>query len=492
MNIQFRKIHLPQLPEVDADALIELAGHKQDGALHPPALPNGVTKSKIISRFNLDEIIQDIDNDNIQNIILLEWVHCLYNKEKWDVLNPARSRSTSELIWIAAQQNIWLKQKLFWNLILNYDGKKALASSLAEGYYIFLPQDSRDKKILSIVEGFNADFPEIKLTQLCLDLLLTPYELFLQHKLPSKISIIEKCLFHVASLFSKSTRKNQERVDWLLKCFEHMKSTQQTKAVEELLIIADPKLGAEYPELINWLRKYYGSSVPNSRWNELSSQAKTAMRKWLGAVSYQDFQRLVNLILDRVHLAEHEHRRLKSRSGFWSNYSDRFERIRILLPQSSVNILGSYLNHQDVEILQEDGSDPTEVCIFDFGAWFVVEFFRGNGSETRLFKRDAETEQKLFESQLSIKKLRCLGLNKPIHDHVFCWQYYCERWLKQHNILPNQGTTHFKGIPHRYSRYSERTGLSEPTFDNKRKRDRSLEYWKRDIAKLERETIGYC
>ena len=262
--------------------------------------------------------------------------------------------------------------------------------------------------------------------------------------------------------------------------------------MEELLVIADPKLGAKYPKLIDWLRQHYGSAIANSLWNELSSEAKAAMRKWLGAVSYQDFQRLVNLILDRVHLAEHEHRRLKSRSGFWSNYSDRFERIRILLPQSSVKILGSYLNHQDVEILQEDGSNPTEVCIFDFGDWFVVEFFRGNGSETRLFARDAETEQRLFNSQLSIKKLRCLGLNKPIHDHVFCWQYYCERWLKRKSILPNQGTTHFKGIPYRYSSYSQQTGLSEPTFDNRRKRDRSLDYWKRDIAQLELEAKPYC
>ena len=270
-----------------------------------------------------------------------------------------------------------------------------------------------------------------------------------------------------------------------------MDGVQQLKSVEKLLIQVDPELGTKYSELINWLRQYYGSSTLNSRWNELSPEAKAAMRKWLGAVSYQDFQRLVSLILNRVSLQDHEYNRLRSRSGFWSNYSDRFERIRILLPQSSVSILGSYLNHQDVEILQEDGSDKTEVCIFDFGAWFVVEFFRGNGSETRLFKRNIETEQQLFNSQLLIKKLRYLGLNKPIHDHVFCWQYYCERWLKQHNIFPNRGTTNFQGIPHRYNRYNEQTGLVEPSFDNKRKRDRSLGYWRQDIARLEREAKLY-
>lgn len=491
MNIQFRKLYLPQLPEVDADALIELAGDKQDSGLNLPALPNGVTKSKTISRSNLDKIIWDLENGNAQNVTLLEWVHCLYNKEKWDALNSARSKSTSELIWVAAQQNSWLKQKLFWLLIFYYDGRKALASSLAKSYYIFLPQDSQDKKIMSVIESFNENFAEIKLTQLCLDSLLTPRELFLQHKLPSKISIVEKCLFNVVSLFSKTTKKNKEKANWLLKCFEQMKSTQQIKAVEELLTTANPILGAEYPELINWLRRYYGSSVSDSRWNELSSQAKTAMRKWLGAVSYQDFQRLVSLILDRVPLAEHEHRRLKSRSGFWSNYSDRFERIRILLPQSSVDILGNYLNNQDISILLEDGSNPTEICIFDFGNWFLVEFFRGNGSETRIFEKNAETEQQLFNSQLSIKRLRCLGLNKSIHDHEYIWQYFCEQWLRQKSILPNTGIENFKGLPYRYSKYNWQTGLPKPSFENQRRRDRKLEYWRQDIAKLEREAKEY-
>ena len=491
MNIQFRKLHLPQLPKVDADALVELAGDKQDSGLNPPALPNGVTKSKTIFRSNLDEIIWDIENGNAQNVTLLEWIHCLFYKQKWDSENIDRSEVTSIAIWKAAEQNTWLKQRLFWNLVLYHGGKINFAESLSKTISFYIPQnlDIKKIKVIRILKKIN--FIN-ELGNFCYQENLTPNELFIINKLPRVDIIVNKTLDNIVNIFSSHTNLNREQYLWLIKCLDEMDGGQQLESIEKLLIKVDPELGTKYPELINWLRKYYGSTVANSRWNELSPEAKTAMRKWLGAVSYQDFQRLVNLILDRVHLAEHEHRRLKSRSGFWSNYSDRFERIRILLPQSSVNILGSYLNHQDVEILQEDGSDPTEVCIFDFGAWFVVEFFRGNGSETRLFARDAKTEQQLFNSQLSIKKLRCLGLHKPIHDHVFCWQYYCERWLKQHNILPNQGTTYFKGIPNRYSRYSEQTGLVEPTFSNKEQRDRKLKYWKEAIAILEIDVIGYC
>lgn len=317
--------------------------------------------------------------------------------------------------------------------------------------------------------------------------LITPNQLFQKYQLLGKASILEKTLDNIVTEFYSIATFNHQQVEWLLQCLKEMKTTQQIKAVEQLLIRVDPKLGAEHPELINWLRQYYSSSVINSHWNELSLEAKSAMRKWLGAVSYQDFQQLVSLILNRVHLESWEHNKLESRSGFWSNYSDRFERIRILLPESSVSILGNHLSNQDVSTLSEDGSDPTEVCIFDFGNWFIVEFFRGNGSETRIFLKNAEIEQQLFNSQLSIKKLRCLDLNNPIHDHVFCWQYFCEQWLRHKNILPNQGTERFKGLSYQYNKYNTQTGLPKPSDENRRKRDHSLGYWREDIARLERE-----
>ncbi len=492
MNIQFRKIHLPALPEINARALIKLAGNYGNSDLKSPFLPAGVTKSQIVSRSNLDEIIQDLENGKAKNITVLEWVHCLYNKDKWDAKNPDQSISTSQKIWKAAEQNPWLKQRLFWSLIFNYDDKEILPSSLKKTYSSFCPQNQIDREKLEIVQIITVSEPANKLVILCRQKLFTPNQLFQKYQLPGKASILEKTLDNIITEFSSIATFNRQQVKWLLQCLEEMKTTQQTKAVEQLLTKVDPKLGAEHPELINWLRQHYGFSVINSRWDELSSEAKAAMRKWLGAVSYQDFQRLVSLILDRLSLADHEHRRLKNRSGFWSNYSDRFERIRILLPESSVNILGNYLNNQDVSILLNDGSDATEVCIFDFGDWFVVEFFRGNGSETRIFKKDAESEQNLFHSQLSIKKLRCLDSNNGIHDHVICWQYFCEQWLRQRSIIPNKGTERFKGLPYKYNEYNTKTGLPKPSSENMRKRDHSLDYWKRDISNIEQEAKKYC
>ena len=75
---------------------------------------------------------------------------------------------------------------------------------------------------------------------------------------------------------------------------------------------------------------------------------------------------------------------MKKRRKFWADYSNRFQQLRILLPQSSLTAISNQYRG-NVDRLEDDGSDTTEVCIFNFGEWIVVEFFRGRGSETRLF-----------------------------------------------------------------------------------------------------------
>jgi EH_Signature domain len=163
------------------------------------------------------------------------------------------------------------------------------------------------------------------------------------------------------------------------------------------------------------------------------------------------------------------------RKTFWANYSNRFEKLRILLPQTSLDAIGYQLKG-DVDLLEDDGSDTTEVCIFDFGEWLVVEFFRGKGSETRLFPNNAKNQQLLFnESRLSVKRIRCLGGDK--HDHLYLWQIFCPQWLAEKGIQPNTGTE-----------LSTRT----PTADKLQDRDRKLELWLRDIQRLEREAQTYC
>jgi hypothetical protein len=489
--MHFPILQLPPLPQFQPTKLSKLARSNGENIFPKPLeLPFNISKDWITLPRNLDEIILDIENSQTDNVTLLEWVYCLSNKAQWDSENSDRRETTSNAIWKAAQQNLWLKHRLFWGLALYYSAnskiiqdRKILASSLAESLSVFVPHTHQDRQTLKIINILSQERSNYQVAKLSKEKLLTPRQLFKSCQLPQRITPVEEALEFIVQEFSEIHRHNKEQLEWLLCCLKEMSREQELKGVEYLLINIASEVASIFPEIVNWIRQNYSSGIANSRWNELSSSAKTALRKWIGAVNYGDFQKLVDILLNRLYLEHWERNQLEKRKEFWANYSDRFDRIRILLPQSSVKVLSTDLSHQDIGILIEDCSQPTEVCIFDFGDWFVVEFFRGPGSETRIFKSNLDLENKFFNSsELSIKRLRCLG--GDVHDHMFCWQYYCEKWLKEKNIRPNEGTKFFKGLSYKHSRYNSYSGLPEPSLEDRQKRQYKLERWRRDLDRL--------
>lgn len=466
--------------------------------LNSPNILQEAEKYKTHPPRPLDEIFMDLEQGNLDQITHLEWVYCIYTKKNWDAQHSQEQQlATSQLVWFAATNNDALKQRLCWRLAYYYDGyRNSLAQSLVETFSTLADQEDDDLaiKLLSLLQQRE---PLLKIAQLAKNEELTPVQLFLAAELPTNLSIINDTLEYVVTTLGAHSLPQETQANWLLSCFQEMEIDQEIRAVDALLNNLSAEIGGQFPDLVEWLQNNYGSRATGSKWKRLSSEGKNALRQWIGAANYRDFQKLVNIILQRLNLPNWEANQLESRKYFWEHYSDRFERIRILLPQSSVNVVGNQLQ-QDIDVLQEDGSDPTEICIFDFGEWFVVEFFRGSGSETRIFNRhqDPNIEKQLFESsEISVKRLRALG--GEVHDHKYLWQVFCEKWLRERRILPNPGTTHFKrrnrnnpNQPH-LDPYDFKTGLRYPDAEKRAKREKDLERWRKDIEQLEREAKRY-
>ena len=447
---------------------------------------------------SLDKILMDLEDGNTDNITFLEWVYCIYAKQEWDREHSQEQQlATSQLVWENAIGNDMLKQRLCSRLAYYYDGnKKVLAPSFVETFSTLSDVVGDDDLTVSVLLQFRKRDPLLPLAQLSLAKELTPRDLFVTAQLPSNLSIINDVLEYVVTAFSQS-KLQQNKTNWLVQCLEDMTVEQEISAVETLLKNVSAEIGGQFPNLIRWLQNNYGSRTTISKWNRLSSEGKSALRQWFGSANYRDFQRLVDLVAsqlpDKDEKEHPEKNQLISRKYFWEQYSNQFKRIRILLPQSSVNVVGNQFV-QNIDILQDDGSEETEICIFDFGDCFVVEFFRGSGSETRIFNRFQypNIEQELFESsQLSVKRLRALG--GEVHDHKYLWQIYCERWLRERRIVPNPGTTYFKrrnkhnpNQPYR-DPYDPQKGLREPDADKQSKRKEVLRRWQREIERLERE-----
>ncbi len=286
-----------------------------------------------------------------------------------------------------------------------------------------------------------------------------------------------------------------------------MATNQQQQQVELLLRELSLESNNSFPELISWLRDKYGHRSINSRWRSLSSQGQSTLLQWPNAGTWADFEKLLDVLLDGLDSELQYHNpdtgkykklssqinQLERRKGFWSNYRDRFERCRILLPQKSANWVSQQLK-RDIDILVSDGSEETEVCIFDFGDNFIIEFFRGEATEMRLFNRqqNPQIEEILFVSSgLSIKSLRYLG--GKVFDHAYLWQAYAEKWLRvEHGIFPNYRTAFFAGLTSPYDRYDPKTGLATPSVEKQQIRERKLRRWEDKIKQLEAEAQLYC
>ncbi|VXD15691.1 conserved hypothetical protein [Planktothrix serta PCC 8927] len=481
----FSSLSLPDFSPIKPSQLLDFSNSLGE---QESLLPPHIQITNYIKPRTFEEISKDIENNQIDKISNLEWIYLVYFKSD--------DLKLCQLIWNIAKEKGWLKNRLIWNLVLYYGNednnkKRIISESLVNSFSVDVLDkvDYQDLVTIKIIESLKkapADLAKLSLTYK-----KTPKNLLKTYQLPYWIKKAEDALTTVAEVFVSSRDLQYET--WLLNCLEEMLSEDQIKATDYLLTNISSEIAETLPNLVEWVKLNFKPKNSYSKWHQLSGEAKEALRKWIGAVNYKDFENIVELLLEKNHelnIPDWQKNQLRARKKFWENYSDSFERIRILLPQRSINALGQYLP-ENVDRLIEDDSD-TEVCIFDFGDWFIVEFFRGEGSETRLFNssQNPDLEQKLFgSSEVSVKHLRCFK-PREIHDHVFCWQTYCEKWLKLSNILPNAGTVFFKGLPYEYGRYGS-DGLPTPSYEDQQKRNHRLDQWKNKIIEIESEAEEY-
>lgn len=497
--LNFRTLSLSDRQSPEPTNLLQLANNFRNSEQFPELynLPNVETDTWR----SLDQIIETIQSGNIDDIQHIEWVYCLYNKAEWDKQHPEISYTTSALIWRAAVNNLRLRETLLWLLVLNHsESQPIISESLVTSFSVFIGEsgdsDAQILQIIKIIQAITQDDYH-RLALIAREKNCTPQELLNKCHLPSTGNAVSQALNYVVTIFSD----REDKPEWLLRCFAQMSHSQQCQEVNRLLTAIAPEIGSGFSSIVEWLRQNYGPRTLNSRWSQLSPQAQLALREWIGAATWGDFDRMITALINdrssklqtlsqnnkRYRELDYQRNQLKRRKEFWSNYSDRFERLRILVPAST-----SWISQEltrDIDILVNDGSNETEICIFDFGDWFIVEFFRGNGSEILLFNRNSSpnAEETLFQSpKLSISDIRRLyRFGGEIHDHVFLWQYYAEKWLRtQHNIYPNEGITRFKGIPPQYNQFSYTTGLPTPAVDNQRTREKSLLRWHQNIQRI--------
>ncbi|MBD2190021.1 EH signature domain-containing protein, partial [Pseudanabaena mucicola] len=410
---------------------------------------------------NIDQIFEKINNGQSSNLSAVDCFWCVLKKAAWDnQQSPHEAINSSKQLWVAATQNKLLKYYLLRGYLRSYLENQPFSSSLKETFDSFenaLTENDAIIKAIALIPmmGIYSVVPNSLKAQWGKHEILK----FIQEHTGLVTIDLSEFTLEVTNFFAiesqnariKSHSDNTSMSRWLVKCLTQEIDIigKQVKAVETILIKVTKEDSEKYPEFVEWLKLHYQKGDLATY---LSEGARRKLREWIGAVNFADFEKLVNIILygefinDDLSINTNKflprgsnERKLRSRKDFWSNYSDRFEQIRIFIPESSRKKIGDAL-YNEVTIIQA----ITEICIFDFDKLFVVEFFRGKGkdSEMRLFRGEEHTRQILFNSPLlSVNDIRDLGGEEKYHTGE--WQKECERTLAKYGIYPNDGLSEF-------------------------------------------------
>lgn len=471
------------------------------GQWPPPFLGKRVYQAPIRS---VDMLMAAIAAGETDDFRMLEWLSALGRKASWDAEHPGQAKATADAVWDASVRHASLRRALYRKLCHHLTGKRSnLADSLLQGFARFRQRAPESQQLACrFLQALTPmDAAPSKLASLALDTNLAPERLRLATGMPSRLEAVAEAYAQVIRTWMSRRQAVPHAETWLIGCLADMDEFAEIEAVEQLLTTLPKAEVGQYGRLVGWLKERYAPQGDGlRRWGRLSLSAQHALRDWIGAVNFAVFESLVEQLLEsewtRLLSHEREIKQMRSRCVFWSNYSHRFARIRILLTKSAHSVLDlKALNTQEIGLLNEhdlrynDYTQSTEVCIFDFEQWLVVEFFRGRGSETMVVPATAEMRQALFERQdLSVKRLRALGMveGRLVLDHVFHWQYYSERELAKRQILPNDGLKAFKVMPGTKARpfpYKRKDGMPLP-HDPDGNRESGYEGWRRTVNQL--------
>ncbi|CAM4440207.1 EH signature domain-containing protein [Vibrio agarivorans] len=434
----------------------------------------------------LMQIVALVSAQRSDEVHVFEWLEAIESEVQWKNLNEQERERACVAVWTGVGSQLVLGDIALFKMGLALDGKAtSVVSELVESIDI-----ARTVPIWSAIDQAKLDwllalktkdFDEM--ASLCYQgkQTLSGYIKFL--RLPQANSYKAELANCLLSPISDGNLSDFDDV-WLANNFYALDTTQQRVDFCERFIgkLEQFDYGDQCAEIIE---NHCFPLKKNSYWPQLGGASKAVLKKKFGLTSYFDLHAISAALYSeeaaiQLDFNDYQTRQIRSRSKFWSNYSSRFERVRVLLPSESYNWVESQNGGlpEFVHVLPNSTNTDSEIYIFELDNLLVVEFLRGTIAETRFYKKSDWNTQKLFDSEaLTSEDIRTMT-QLEVHDHLDFWQHYCEKLLRtKFKVLPNNGTKSFKGLSKALGQYSESRGLPKPDEGMVQKRKASLETW---------------
>lgn len=446
----------------------------------------------------LTELVRLVNEDRASEVSIVEWLYVIEDQTQWDDLSERENTEACIAVWKTIVTSNTLGDVALFKIALSIDGKpSSIVSNLTTTLSI-----ARTAKGISEYNQTRMDWllalqqgQYHKLANLCYSHQKSFIELAKYYRLPQANSYFGRLSICLLDCLTDG-HLGADDDSWLNRNFSFLKSTNQKIGFCSAFI---NKFGQfHYGELCDELiSSHCLPTQDTSYWNRLDLPIKQILKKKYDLSSYFDLRSISAALYsqqasEELGFSEDQIRQIRSRSMFWSNYSSRFERVRVLLPNESYRFV-SHINKgipDFVEDMEDAGNHETEVYIFELGKMIAVEFLRGSLSETRFFNNNEWNAQRLFNSKnLTSSDIRTMS-QLEVHDHVPFWQYFCETLLRtKFKVTPNSNIPYFRGLPPEVNQYKEGIGLLvSPTDEMMQLRQEHLESWVEKFWASEVET----
>ncbi|MGF1736511.1 EH signature domain-containing protein [Photobacterium satsumensis] len=447
----------------------------------------------------LKQLVALVDQGKTAEISVLEWLDVVENEHHWSGLTEKQQYDACRAIWLAICTNDTLGNIAFFKAGLAVEGLpttmvKPLLNTMDVVRHVpglnALDADRIDW--LNAVKGKDWSY----LANSCYEHDSTPKRRVKKLMLPNANQYVKQLPVALVECAPRSVTEATE--DWLERCFNSFNAIKDKAQFCDALIqqYCDNLYRGELKTLLS---ENCLPNVDESLWYEVSDSSRERLKSAFSLSSYFELDAIAKRLCsdscaNELDIDDQQRKQIRSRTQFWSNYSEKFSRIRVLLPSNTYRLLerhGLTLSQQ-VNTFKSATEQCAEVIIFELDRLLVVEVLRGDLSETRFFKNTEWNAKRLLDGDFEcLADIRDLPQTE-VHDHMILWQYFCEKMLRtKFRVTPNDGVVYFAGIPKSVSYYSDKKGLQKPNQTMLAERAIQLEQWVELFWRYEFKTSKY-
>ncbi|MFT4941071.1 MAG: hypothetical protein ACI88A_004132 [Paraglaciecola sp.] len=379
---------------------------------------------------------------NIGVLTRLEWLILFNRNDEFEEMTPAEKKTACNIIW-----NHILSSKSLFQLVI-----PRVIRSVEQGFesytqVIFAAMPSTSTKLTETIDKLRLAWAAAAINRdwkSCASMARTQKNIAADLSARLGFSDDAKYIKEINAMAAEVIPRGPTNAEqqWWVDCQDEVPASETIRQLEILV----PKLAVvdSGGPIDIWLQKFCLPNSPDTIWPRLSKATQDSLARLYNVTSYDLVKKFfagLRQTSGDMSLADADPNRLQRRIDFWSEYSDSFLNVRFLLTERTHILLKSQFNFDSSRFTimsNTPQNNRSEICIFEFDKWIVIEFFRGY-EPLKIYNK----ERFLYTDRLfSIKKIDAQIINQlPAelhHDHEFLWQYYCKIMLqKQCRIYPN-------------------------------------------------------